>query len=265
MGDLAEPLYLLYLKPLGMYKKIALSLFAVLCFGALSHAQFKKGTRMTGATIGSALMNSGTADVSFPNITGYTNKATSWNINFNPNIGWFISEKTAVGFTMSVNPNGTKNTFESVGSTFQEDKASRLSLGIGGFVRNYFSASSSFMPFGQFSLNLGMNSSTTSGFFYGGSGSSAYKTSYDGKSSGDFYTNASVSFGMTKLISPHTGLDFFAGYTYSYNKSTTKTTTKRDDGNNGSIDQTSESNPTSKFTNHGFQLGVGFQIFLDPK
>ena len=266
MGDLAELLYLLYLKPLGMYKKIALFLFATVCIGGISHAQFQKGTRMTGTTIGSALLNTGSAEISYPNITGYTNKATSWNVSFNPNLGWFVSENTAVGFSMAINPSGTKNTFSSAGSTFQMDKASHFSLGIGGFARNYFkSSSSSFMPFGQFSLNLGMNSSSTNGYFYGGSGSSAYKSTYDGKSSGDFYSNASLSLGMTKLVTPHTGLDFFAGYTFSYNKSTTKTTTKRDDGNNGTIDQTSESNPTSKFTNHGFQLGVGFQIFLDPK
>lgn len=266
MGDLTEPLYLLYLKPLGMHKKIALSLFVLLCTGAVSHAQFKKGTRMAGATIGTALLNTGSAEISYPNITGYTNKATSWSFNFNPNLGWFISENTAVGFSMTLNPSGTKNTFTEAGSTFQSDKTSQFSTGIGGFVRNYFkSKSAGFLPFGQFSLNLGMNSSSKSGFFYGGSGSSAYKSTYDGKSSGDFYSNASFTLGMTKLVTPHTGLDFYAGYTFSYNKSTTKTTTKRDDGNNGTIDQTSESNPTSKFTNHGFQLGVGFQIFLDPK
>ena len=178
-------------------------------------------------------------------------------------MGWFISDKTAAGVSLSVNPLNTKTTYEANGNTFQQDKSNTFNIGIGGFARNYFNASSSFMPFGQFSTNLGISSAKTSGFFYGGSGPTAYKTTYDGKSSGGFFANISLSLGMTKLLSPHTGLDIFAGYTFSYNKTTFKTTTQRDDGNNGSIDLTTVSEPTTKFTNHGVMLGVGFQIFLD--
>jgi len=221
---------------------------------------------MAGASIGSVFFNSGTSDVSFPPpTTGFSSKITSFGVNISPSIGWFISENTAVGVTLAINPSSNKTSYESGATTFQQDKSNTFNIGAGGFARSYFNSSTSFMPFGQFSLNLGMSTQNTSGFFYGGSGSSAFKTTYDGKSSGGFFANASLSLGLTKLLSPHTGLDFYTGYIFSYNKNTFKTTTKRDDGNNGSIDLTSVSEPTIKFTNHGFILGVGFQVFLEPR
>jgi hypothetical protein len=231
-----------------------------------ANAQFKKGTRMVGATIGSILYNSGSADVSFPSpTTGYSSKITSFKLNVSPSFGWFISDNTALGVSLNVNPSNNKARYSAGGSTFQEDKINSFEFGAGGFARNYFNSSSSYLPFGQLSFNLGISSSNTSGFFYGGSGSSAYKTSYSGKSSGGFFANTSLSLGLTKLLNPHTGLDFYVGYLFSYNKYTIKTTTLRDDGNNGSIDQTSVSQPTTKFTNHGFLLGVGFQVFLESQ
>lgn len=77
--------------------------------------------------------------------------------------------------------------------------------------------------------------------------------------------NSGVTFGATKMVNEHTGLDFYVGYTYSYSKNIFKPTTQTDLGNNGSIDQTVVSEPTQKFTNHGITVGVGFQVFLDKK
>ncbi|HNF39202.1 MAG TPA: hypothetical protein PLC45_11105, partial [Chitinophagaceae bacterium] len=74
--------------------------------------------------------------------------------------------------------------------------------------------------------------------------------------------NANFLAGMTKMVGERTGLDFYIGYNFSYNKNTFKKTTLRDDGNNGTIDSRGENETTTKFTNHGFTLGVGFQIFL---
>lgn len=222
---------------------------------------------MVGADVGSIFFNSGTADVTYPSPTnGYTSKTTSFGVNIAPSMGWFISDNTAIGVLLNINPSGTKTTYEATGNTYQQDKSSIFNLGIGGFARNYFSSgSSSFKPFGQLSLNLGISSQKTDGFFYGGSGLGAYKQTYDGKSSGGFFFNAALALGMTKMINTHTGLDIFAGYNFSHNKSTYKTVTKRDDGNNGSIDVTFENNPTTNFSSHGVVVGVGFQIFLEPR
>ena len=231
-----------------------------------ANAQFKKGMRMAGASLGSIFFNSGTGDVSYPAPTlGFTSKTTSFGVNLAPTMGWFITDHTAVGISLNINPTSNKTTYEGGGTTYQEDKVNGFNFGFGGFARNYFKSSSSFMPFGQFGINMGISSQKTEGFFYGGSGPGAYKITYDGKSSGGFFANAGLVLGMTKMITPHTGLDVSFGYSYSYNKNTYKTTTLRDDGNNGSIDLTSESNPTTKYTNHGVVLGVGFQIFLDAR
>jgi hypothetical protein len=67
------------------------------------------------------------------------------------------------------------------------------------------------------------------------------------------------------MVGDLTGLDFYIGYNFSYNKNTLKKTTLRDDGNNGTIDSRGENETTTKFTNHGFLLGVGFQVFLKGK
>ena len=117
------------------------------------------------------------------------------------------------------------------------------------------------LPFGQVNLNFGTGNTSTDGFSFNGND----KSTYTGKSSGDFFTNAGLSFGMTKMINPHTGLDFFVGYAYSSNKSSFKKTTSVDQGNNGSVDVVLENNPTQKYTNHGISLGVSFQIFLEKK
>ena len=60
-----------------------------------------------------------------------------------PSIGWFISDKTAVvGVPLNINPNGQKTTYEENGSTYQSDKSNGFNIGLGGFVRNYFSGKS---------------------------------------------------------------------------------------------------------------------------
>ena len=262
----AEPLYLLLIQINCMHYKKGFLLPVLFFLVMTANGQFKKGMRMAGASLGSVFFNSGNSDISFPApTTGYSSKTTSFGLNLSPSMGWFMSGHTAIGVSLSVNSTSNKNTFEAGGNTFQQDKSNNFNFGAGGFARNYFGSSSTFMPFGQFSLNLGINTSNSSGFFYGGSGATAYKTTYDGKSSGGFFINTTLVSGLTKLLSPHTGLDFYAGYTFSYIKNTFKTTTKRDDGNNGSIDLTSVGEPTTKYTNHGFMLGVGFQVFLDAR
>ncbi len=257
-------------KAMIMQIKIAFFIPVFLVVSLSANAQFKKGMRMAGANVGSIFFNSGTADVSYPApTTGFTSKTTSFGLNIAPSMGWFISDHSAVGISLNINPTSNKTSYEAGagGNTYQQDKANGFNFGIGGFARNYFksSSSSSFMPFGQVGINLGISSQKTEGFFYGGSGAGAYKTTYDGKSSGGFFANAGLVLGMTKMVTPHTGLDISIGYFYSYNKNTYKTTTLRDDGNNGTIDLTSESNPTTKYTNHGLILGVGFQVFLDAR
>jgi hypothetical protein len=247
-----------------LFKKLVIVPILFFCFIA-ANAQFNKGDKMYGASVGNIFFNSGSADQAVATIGGATYKTTGFGININPSIGWFISEKTAVGASLNINPTSQKTTYESNGSTFQKDQIKSFNIGLGGFARNYFGNSGSFFPYGQIGLNTGIANNNTEGFFYGGSGASAYKDTYDGKSSGGFFLNAAFSIGLTKMVGENTGLDIFAGYNFSYNKNTFKTTRLKDIGNDGSIDTRSENETTTNFTNHGFQLGAGFQVFLRGK
>lgn len=233
--------------------------------GLAANGQFSKGDRMVGATVGSVIYNSGNADITVDQIGSNTSRTTSYNFSLNPTLGWFISENTAVGGSLNINPNGNKISYEQNGSTFQSDKISGFNIGLGGFVRHYLNSSSKMIPYGQFGFNFGISSLKTEGFLYLGSTPNVTKTTYDGSSSGGFFANANLQAGFTKMMGENAGLDFFAGYTYSYNKNTFDKTTLRDIGNNGTIDETLKNKTTTKFTNHGFLLGVGFQVFLRKK
>ena len=220
---------------------------------------------MYGASVGNIFFNSGNGDQKVISIGSLSYTTSNFGVSISPSAGWFMSEKTAVGASLNINPTSQKTTYESNGATFQKDKVKSFNIGIGGFVRNYFRGSGSFLPFGQFGLNAGISNSSSNGFFYGGSGSSIYKDTYDGKSTGGFFINSSLNLGLTKMVGEITGLDIFAGYNFSYNKNTYKTTRLHDEGNNGSVETRGESETETSFTNHGFVLGVGFQVFLRGK
>jgi hypothetical protein len=230
----------------------------------VARAQFSKGDKMVGASVGSIFFNSGSSDVSFPQTRGYSSTSSSYGLRIEPAFGWFITDKTVIGASVNINPGGQKISYQDLGTTFQEDKSTNFNIGVGGFARNYFGAPGNFRMFGQFGFNAGINSGTTEGFRYY-TASPNYKISYDGKSSGGFFANAILQLGLTKMVGDHTGLDLYIGYNYSYNKNTFKTTTLTDLNLDGSIDSRGENEPTTKFTNHGLIIGVGFQIFLKGK
>ena len=235
--------------------------FTAIFIQPAAHAQFARGDKMVGASLASVFANSGSSTVSFEGFSGYTAKTSSYGIRIEPAVGWFISDKTAVGFTLNVNPTGRKERYSDAGATFQEDISRTFTIGAGIFIRNYFSSGSTWMPFGQAGINGGISSTNTEGFrFYSVPADS--KVMYDGESSGSPFVNASLQAGLTRMMGENAGLDFFIGYTYSYNKNTMTTVTTTDLDLDGDIDLTSTNEPTTKNTNHGFFAGVGFQIFL---
>lgn len=246
-------------------RKPCIVLFLLLVGFVLSiEAQFKKGDKMVGTSVASAFYNSGSSEVTFPDFNGYSGKSNSYGLRIEPSFGWFVSDKAVIGVTLNINPSGEKIRYEDAGVTFQEDKSNSFNIGVGAFGRNYFNTENTLMSYGQFGFNVGFSTMNTEGFrFY--SGSPDYKNTYDGKSSGGFFANASLQFGLTKMMGENIGLDIFAGYTYSYNKNTMKTVTSTDLNIDGDIDYTATNEPTTKFTNHGFIIGLGFQIFLKNK
>ncbi|MGB3007542.1 MAG: hypothetical protein WBC06_13585 [Chitinophagaceae bacterium] len=248
-----------------MKKTSFLLSIVIFLFSFTGIGQFQKGDKMYGASLGNVFFNSGSANQKVTSIGSLSYKTTGFGINISPSIGWFLTEKTALGASLSINPTSQKTTYTSNNANFQMDKSNNFNIGLGGFVRNYFKSSGSFLPFGQIGFNAGLNNSKTEGYFYGGSGSGVYKETYDGISSGGFFVNSTFTLGLTKMLGEITGLDVFAGYNFSYNNNTFKTTRLRDDGINGSIETRAENETTTDFTNHGFVLGVGFQVFLRKK
>ena len=246
-----------------MHQKNIFLIIGLLLVSITMNAQFKKGMRMVGATIGSAFFNSGKSDYSYPPpTTGYTSNSNNFGVTLNPSMGWFVSDNTVIGASLNFGYTHQKTFAKAAnGNIFNRDISNSFIIGIGGFARNYFKSSGSMMPFGQFNLNGGIGSTSNNGFYFINND----KSSYDGKSSGDFFINTGVALGVTKMLNEHTGLDLFVGYNYSYNKRTFKTTTLTDLDNNGSVDQTAVSEPTQKFTNHGVSIGAGFQVFLDKR
>lgn len=230
--------------------------------GTSAHAQFPKGTRMVGASVANLSFNSGTSEQDVESIGNTTAKVTGFDISLSPSLGWFISENTVVGFTFTVEPSKERISFEENGSTFQRDETNRFNIGIGGFVRNYFSKSGKMLPFGQFGVNGGISNFRQEGFFYGGTGGSVYKESYDSKSTGGFFANANFLAGVTWMMGEYTGLDLAIGYNFNYNKHTLNTTRLRDEGIDGVIEETGKNETTTRYSLHRFQLSLGFQIFL---
>jgi hypothetical protein len=248
-----------------MRQKIFLFCLFLMVNSIAVNAQFAKGDKMVGATVASIVFNSGNTDITTASIGNGTSKITNYSVSISPQLGWFISEKTAVGVTLNINPNGQKTTYQGNGNTYQSDKSTAFNIGIGGFVRNYFSGKAAWMPFGQFGLNGGISNLKTDGFFYYDPPVPYYKYTYSGNSSGGVFINSALDLGLTKMMGDNAGLDIFIGYNFSYDKNTFKRT-KLDYLTSTDNNPTTEKNETTnKFTNHGFALGVGFQVFLRGK
>jgi hypothetical protein len=248
-----------------MYRLSAFFLLLISISITPVNAQFSKGMRMAGATIGGAFFNSGNYDYTVPAPTiGYSASTNSLGVNLSPDYGWFISDQTVVGAQLLFGYKYDKELRSDPNNvTFYKNTGHSLNVGIGGFVRNYFSSTGNLHPFAQAGVQAGIGSSENEGFSY--NNSPLYKNVFKGKSSGDFSANGSIILGVTKMINTHVGLDITAGYTYTYAKNKYKTNTSTDLGIDGTIDENSVSDITSKFTNHGFAIGVGLQIFLDRK
>ena len=244
------------------FKIFFLFLFGVVVINK-TKAQFTKGDRMAGASVASAVFNSGNADITVAQIGSNTQVTKSFNISINPSLGWFISENTAVGFVLNINPSNQKTSYEQNGSTYQSDKSNGFNIGGGGFARNYFSNAGSFLPFGQVTVNAGASSLKTEGFYYYPGSTPYYKDIYTGKSSAGFFFNGTLAAGLTKMMGENAGLDIFVGYTYSSSKNTFKRTKLFYATSTSTTPvETRENETTSRYTNHGFQLGIGFQVFL---
>jgi hypothetical protein len=226
------------------------------------YAQFEKGSRMAGATIGSAVFSSGTTDYSGPNQFPSSLTSTNIGLSLSPSIGWFINNRTAVGTSLLLNYSKQKYRRSSGGITDKKDNIQNTDFGLGGYIRYYISASSSIKPFAHIYLNAGSGSTKTDGVYYSSTGSFTNKSSYEGKSSGRFFANAGINGGITKMFNPHTGLDVYVGYGYSNSQFTTTTTSNADYGDPSTPDTKSQYEIKQNFSGNALNIGIGLQVFF---
>jgi hypothetical protein len=219
---------------------------------------------MAGTSIATGLYSSGNSDLSGPNQPSVSQDNKSFSLQLTPSLGWFISENTVLGASALVSVSNQKATNSSGGVTYKEDKLNNVDFGLGGFARYYFNTTASLRPFAHFQLTAGSGSTTSDGFYYYTAGTATVKQTYEGRSKGRFFYNAGLNAGFTKMVGANAGLDLFAGYLYSFNKRTTKTTAITDH-TDPSMDLRSEYETDVEFTGHGFTFGIGFQVFLRKK
>ncbi|MCR6721846.1 MAG: outer membrane beta-barrel protein [Chitinophagaceae bacterium] len=221
--------------------------------------QFSKGTWVPGINAAGLFFDAGTTTYTAPPPTeGYESKTNSLGFQLTPSLGYFVSSKTMIGARLIAGYQYDKYLDVSNNTTFRkkEDRVGRYGLGI--FARHYFAESGTFLPYGQLNLDAGTGNTKTEGFNY----TSVYRESYEGKSSGNFFSGLGLQIGVTRMLSDHVGLDISAGYSFTSEKTKTVTDTYRDVDMNGTIDEQLNSNITANTKKHGFLLSVGLSVFL---
>jgi hypothetical protein len=246
-----------------MLRKPILAALA-LAFSVIIHAQFKKGDKMAGASIGTVFFNSSTIDLSYPVGTSSTTN-NNFGISLSPSLGWFISDNIVVGAAPVINYTKEKQLGKSSsnGNTYLKNDAHQYGFELGGFARYYLKGTGTSRFFGQYNLAAGINGSKNEGFQYDTYG--VYVDRYNQNSSGDFAVNTGLTVGLSKFLANHNALDFYIGYTFSYVKSNPKGTTIRDYTDAGTPDINQSINYTQKFTGHNVVLGLGYQLFFSRK
>lgn len=246
-----------------MFRILLLFTFLALSAYNALMAQFSKGMRMPGITLGSAFFHSGSAEYTpaNTNTAGYTSNTNKTGFSLSPALGWFVANDLVVGGQLIGGYTYDKNVDEQNNVTFRKNIYRTFDLGLGIWTRKYFLTGKTFLPFGQLNISGGTGSSKSEGFMY----ATDYKETYNGRSSGDFFANAGISSGVTKMINDHAGIDIYAGYLYSYRKNTFKTNSERDVDFNGSIDEQGVDEMTTKKKDNGFMIGVAFQLFFGKR
>ena len=238
-------------------KFILLSCIFLISMG--SKAQFRKGSKLIGTTIGSSFISSGETKYSYPNNSqNYTAKQNNFNLNISPSIGWFFKDNLVGGAQLITIMSNQKTWLESEsnGNTYKKDEYRNTDFGAGVFLRYYFTTAGGIKPFAHAFLNAGSGVTNTNGFYLFSATSSQ---TYTGKSSERFFYNAGINAGITKMISGSVGLEGFVGFSHSKNKFTTFT---RATNVTGSTTTTSEYDVTQNYNGNGVNVGLGLVVVL---
>lgn len=230
-------------------KKLLFSILAI-TMSVAAFSQVEKGSKLIGVGIGSIGYTNSESKTSYSNTpTIYNSDGNSFSLSVFPNVGWFISEKFALGGSVSISFYTSKSNSSNTGSSAtSESKYNQPSFYIGPFARYYFGGSSKGMPFVQGSLSFGL------------SGGKSTSTSSSGSSS-ETKTNpkhdysVGAYFGYEHFISSYVG--FYASIGVSYGSSKYEYEYKPSSGTGY--------NYTNEYKRWNIPVNVGLQVHLPKK
>lgn len=213
-------------------------------------SQVQKGTKLVGISVGSISYTNSDSKTTYSNTpTIYKSDGSSFSINVNPNVAWFIQDRLAVGGGVSVGFYNSKSTSSNTGSTTTtESKYNQPSVYLSPFARYYFGGSSKGMPFAQLNVQYGISG-----------GKSESKTSTGNSSEtttnpkGDW--NTGISFGYEHFVSQYIGL--YGSIGFNYGKSKTMYEYRPSTGTGYDY--------TSEYSRFYIPVNVGLQVHIPSK
>ncbi len=242
-------------------KKVTLVALFCSVASAAVFAQTSKGNLFVGTSVGTLSYASGNSEYNYTD-SGFK-KSTNHNfgISFNPQLGVFVTNHLAVGGSLGFNLDSKKTDVTGTETKINNSntKTNTFTVNAGPFVRYYFfnNIPSRNLFYTQLDTKVGTGSGSSSG-----SGDNDINTfTMTGKISKIFNWNVGGSIGFTHFIQKNIGLDVYAGYNYSINKSHEINTTNYTAKSGGAASvSTAEYNLTTH--NNNFTAGVGFHWFL---
>jgi hypothetical protein len=118
-------------------KKIIVSLLAIA--PVFAFAQFSKGTVFLGGSLSSVIQNADNKQTGFPNPSSQSNTVFA----ISPSIGFFVSEKMAIGSSITYSTSVQKYTYPANTFSSYTSQAEQNSVGINPYIRYYLPISSS--------------------------------------------------------------------------------------------------------------------------
>ncbi|HMO33199.1 MAG TPA: hypothetical protein PKE07_09375 [Lacibacter sp.] len=183
--------------------------FLALLAGSQSlNAQFTKGTRVAGLTLGSAGFTVVNSNFNSRQTGARTSAAErEFQFQVTPSLGWFLTEQLLAG--VQVQGDFTSQQYEGGNNVSRNSRS--FTAGAGGFARYYFSGSG-LLPYAAAHLQLGMGSGRSDwDEIY-----TAYSEKGQGKQTAIREITTGFSLGVTKMVTPQAGLDLALGYRFAY-------------------------------------------------
>jgi hypothetical protein len=231
-------------------------------FSIPAKAQFKPGTLMIGATVGSTAYSSANSDYEYDNGTAKSTGTKAYTFSVGPQVGVFVTPNVVIGGTLSYSLNhstvNTTNTSATNTETGSKSITTTNTISLGPLIRYYFAGLTGKNWFyGQINGSAGVGTGSSSGSAY----ATTTTSTSTGKVDGIFNWNAGGSLGMTHFFYKHIGMDFSLGYLYSHAHSNNDNTTYTTKTSNEQI-TSATNNYVLKTGTNGITLAVGFHWFI---